>query len=107
LASALGVDDLLMQGEEGEKMVYASGVQALFTGWIKLMHYPSQVHCLIQYKEGRMNGLGVLWHKNGQKRNEGNFKDGKRCDPWIGWHENGKEKLEGRWQDGKNLSAMG
>ena len=107
LASALGVDDLQMQGAEGEKMAYASGGQTLFTGWVKLMHDPSQVHRLIQYKEGKMNGLGTLWYKNGQKRNEGNFKDGKRCDLWIGWYENGQEKLEGRWQDGKLLSAMG
>ena len=90
IAEAIDLEKLQKRGEEGEEIRYAPDQNTPYTGWEKLMHENGQIELLIQYKDGKMDGLGARWHANGQKVVEGNLKDGK---VWtvVGWKPNGEK----------------
>ena len=74
-----------------------------FSGFIKYKHSHGQVARLVQYCEGKKNGVFVEWHKFGlgQKSLEGIFKDGLSEGGWIKWHENGGIAEEINFKNGK------
>ncbi|MEO1837125.1 MAG: hypothetical protein ABGZ49_16710 [Akkermansiaceae bacterium] len=47
------------------------------------------------------NGPYTLWHKNGQKLEEGTFKDGKKDGLVTGWDENGNVTSKDTYKDGE------
>ena len=52
------------------------------------------------YKDGKLNGLSILWYENGQKELENHYKDGKLNGLGTCWHENGQIAGEGFFKDG-------
>ena len=42
------------------------------------------------YVWGVWEGHCIRWHKNGQKKQEGNFKNGRKEGPWTFWNADGK-----------------
>ena len=53
------------------------------------------------FKEGKPDGPGVSYHKNGRIFQKGIFRDGKKDGPWVKYHDNGKLWSKGTWKDGK------
>jgi len=49
--------------------------------------------------DGSKDGPFVIWHKNGQESDEGNYKEGKLNGPYSSWYENGAKKKQGEYQD--------
>ena len=53
------------------------------------------------YKDGKEDGLHLMWHEDGQKKSEENFKNGRLDGPSNQWYENGQKHMEGNYKDGK------
>jgi antitoxin component YwqK of YwqJK toxin-antitoxin module len=53
------------------------------------------------FKNGHVNGQGIAYHANGKKKYEGEFKDNNPHGHGISYHENGNKKYEGEWENGK------
>tara|TARA_B100001029_G_scaffold40345_1_gene31379 strand:- start:178 stop:1146 length:969 start_codon:yes stop_codon:yes gene_type:complete len=53
------------------------------------------------WKDGKLDGLKVLWYSNGQRWSEINYKDGKREGLRVSWYKSGKKSREDNWKDGK------
>ncbi len=49
-------------------------------------------------------GVSTSWHKNGQKKAEGNIKDSKMDGLWVFWHENGQKWYEATYKDNNEIS---
>ena len=105
IAEAIDGDTLQMRGKEGEELYYAPNEQTPYTGWVKYMSLfdNGQVWYIVQYKDGKMDGLMNRWHENGQKSAEVNFKDGKLDGLWIRYGEDGTEGYSGLYKDGKRV----
>lgn len=54
-------------------------------------------------KEGvdQKQGMQISWHKNGQKRMEGNYEANLQTGKFTWWYANGQKQLEGEYVDGK------
>ena len=57
------------------------------------------------YKNGKRDGLDIVWNKSGIKTTELNFRDGKQHGPATHWHENGIKYCERYYKDG-NLDGL-
>jgi antitoxin component YwqK of YwqJK toxin-antitoxin module len=57
------------------------------------------------YERGRQVGLWVGYHKNGQKRYEGELAGPNRTGPWVFWHQAGQKQSEGEFVRGKRQGA--
>ncbi len=53
------------------------------------------------YKDGKQNGRETVWYKNGQKAAEGSYQDDKRNGLWTEWYTNGLKWKEGHYKNGK------
>ena len=76
--------------EQRESIYYLKGSNTPYTGKVFLFH-ESYGHKLGEgnYKDGKPDGLTIIWHDNGQKRAELNFKDGKKISKkW--WNSKGE-----------------
>jgi hypothetical protein len=104
IAEAIDWGKLQERGEEGEELYYAPNQQTPYTGSAKYMHDNGQVDGLLQFKDGKKDGLWTGWHPNGQKAFEENYKDGKRDGLWTGWYFNGQKRREINWKDEKMIS---
>ena len=105
IAEAIVSNKLQMRGKEGEELYYAPNEQTPYTGWVKYMSLfdNGQVWYIVQYKDGKMDGLMNRWHENGQKSAEVNFKDGKLDGLWIRYGEDGTEGYSGLYKDGEEV----
>jgi len=101
IAEAIDEEKLQKRGQKGEELRYAPNEDTPYTGWTKAMWGNGQIKFLMQYKDGKMDGLGTRWYENGQKQAEGNYKDGKLDGLWTDWYENGQKELEANWKDDK------
>ena len=77
-----------------------------YTGWGKSMDNDGQIANLVQYKNGKRDGLSFYWHKNGQKLQEGNYKEGKRDGFQTYWFEDGLISSRSIFRDGKIMSGV-
>ena len=105
----------LLEGEElveeekfdGEALEYLEGLLCTvsssqpFSGWIKWMYDSEHASSLQQFKDGKLSGLWMSWHGNGQKWKAGIYKDGDKDGLWISWHENGQRNREATFKNGK------
>ena len=57
------------------------------------------------YAQGRQMGLWVGYHKNGQKRFEGELEGPQRVGSWVFWHQNGQKQSAGEFHSGKRQGA--
>ena len=101
IAEAIDKSTLQKRGKEGEELNYAPNEQTPYTGWVKEMHDNGQINNLLQFKDGKPNGLVTGWYENGQKKEEINFKDGKPNGLGTRWYEDGQKKSEENFKDGK------
>ena len=69
--------------------------------WYKPSNYHGGKKYEANYKDGKLDGLVVSWHENGQKHTEANYKDGKLDGLWVVWNENGQKAVEANYKDGK------
>lgn len=69
--------------------------------WNRSGQKDSEAH----YKNGQQNGLETVWYMNGQKASEGNYKDGKRHGLWNEWYTKGLKWKEGNYKQGKKDGA--
>ena len=53
-----------------------------------------------QKPDGTKHGKWTNFHKNGQKKEEGEYKDGKEQGKWTEWYANGQKKMEGEYNNG-------
>ena len=87
--------------ESREDIVCLKGSDTPYTGKAFALYENGQKESEVNFKDGKMDGLGVEWYENGQKQSEGNYKDGKDDGLWVYWHNNGQKQLEGNFKDGK------
>jgi antitoxin component YwqK of YwqJK toxin-antitoxin module len=106
IAEAIDKSTLQFRGKEGEELNYAPNEQTPYTGWVKEMHDNGQINYLLQFKDGKPNGLVTGWYENGQKKEEINFKDGKPNGLGTRWYEDGQKKSEENFKDGKPWTAI-
>ena len=52
------------------------------------------------WKEGKANGKGIRYYENGNKYYEGDFKNGEANGKGLKYDEKGKKKYEGDWKEG-------
>lgn len=94
----------LKKRESGQgKLVYSSASAEPYTGWSKKMYANAKVDALIQYKDGKMDGLWVGWYKNGQMKWRRESKNGLRHGEWIGWNIKAKVIAKGDFSNGNGL----
>ena len=55
------------------------------------------------FKDGKEDGVLMVWHENGQKRGQFNYKNGKEDGVWAKWHENGQKAAEANFKDGEGV----
>ncbi len=90
------------RGKDGEILVYATNEQMPYTGWVKWTGVESSfatpssrdnrpVTALVQYKDGKKDGLDMSWYENGQKVSEMTWKGGKPTAAQIVWKPNGEK----------------
>jgi hypothetical protein len=101
LKTATESDSLTKRG----RLYYKLDGSGVFSGWLKAMYDSGQLHELVRFKNGELDGIATKWHENGQKKGEATFKDGKKVGLLTTWHENGQKSAEKTYKDGKRVSA--
>ena len=81
------------------QVVYLKGSDAPYTG--KIFGLLDGRNFEFHTNDGKIDGLWVTWHQNGQKLVEANYKNGKQNGLETAWHENGQKASESNWKDGK------
>ena len=61
-----------------------------FSGWAKEMYDSGQAEGLMQFKDGKPDGLAIFWRENGQKKGGGFYKDGELISGKF-WNSKGEE----------------
>ena len=108
IAEAIVKRKLEWRGKEGEELRYALNQQTPYTGWMKVMWGNGQIRWLVQFKDGKWDGLEALWYSNGQKKEENTYKAfvwGRRSGKLVtavGWKRNG-EKSDSNVVDGNGV----
>ena len=71
-------------------------------GFTRVGNAPPKGFKLVCRKNGQPADVKVTaWHKNGQKKAEGELKNGKVHGKFLGWHPDGKKAFEFEFKDGK------
>ena len=91
----------LTELEVREGISYLKGSDAPYTGKVFELDGNGNKQREGFYKDGRREGIMIVWYYNGQKMREGNFKDGELDGLFIRWHMNGEKRAEGSFKDGK------
>ena len=92
-------EELEISGDISNEIAYHKG--SPYTGKSYKLHPNGQRYTETNYKDGKEDGLYVMWFENGQKAMEGNYKDGKEEGVHLMWHKNGQKSYEGNWKNGK------
>ncbi len=53
------------------------------------------------WKQNKIHGKGISFHKNGQKHFETEYNEGKRHGTHLGWYEDGKKIVVSKYRDGQ------
>ncbi|TSA39372.1 MAG: toxin-antitoxin system YwqK family antitoxin, partial [Methylococcaceae bacterium] len=61
--------------QERDGLAYLPNETKPFTGVYILSYLNQQKKEETHYKDGKLEGLGIVWYENGQKKSEGNVKD--------------------------------
>ncbi len=72
----------------------------LFTGKAISNYRTGEKHKEINFKDGRLDGLYILWHKNGIKKREVGYKLDRRDGKYTSWFMNGKKHFEIEYKNG-------
>ena len=90
IAEAIDEDVIQQRDIDGVKLIYAANKQSPYTGWAITDYDNGQIRDLMQIKDGLVNGQGIKWYKNGQKKIKTNHKDGKLMFAEV-WKPNGEK----------------
>ena len=82
-----------------QRAMYYEG--ALFNGVGYSVYSSGQLKFEVNYKDGKLDGLWILWWENGQLRTESNWKDGELDGLAKSWYEDGQLKFEINYKDGE------
>ena len=91
----------IMSLEERNGVYYRTNESEPFSGWAKNMFATGNLGGLMEYKDGKMDGLSTQYYFTGQKLSEDTYKRGKQDGPFTKWHSNGQRLAEGNYKDGK------
>jgi len=80
IAEAIDGNMLQERGKDGEKLAYAPNQETPYTGWAKEMYDNGQVWYIVQYKDGKMDGLWIRYGEDGTVGYSGMYKDGEEVD---------------------------
>jgi len=80
IAEAIDGNTLQERGKDGEKLAYAPNQETPYTGWAKEMYDNGQVWYIVQYKDGKMDGLWIRYGEDGTVGYSGMYKDGEEVD---------------------------
>ena len=89
--------------EERESIMYLKDSETPYTGKSFRSHSNGQKMSEGNWKDGKRNGLFVVWHENGQKEGEGNWKDDKSIGLHVSWYKNEQKESEGNYKDDKPI----
>tara|TARA_Y100001934_G_scaffold73467_1_gene91324 strand:- start:34 stop:588 length:555 start_codon:yes stop_codon:yes gene_type:complete len=98
------VDRSKLQDRNGVK--YLLNEETPFTGRAESFYENGQKLLEVNFKDGKKDGLQVIWHENGQKAVEGTNKNGERDGLSTSWYENGQKSLEVNFKDRKRMSTV-
>jgi len=101
LAEATDLAKLQKRGGSGKELLFKPNEQSPFTGWGKKIYSNGQVRELVQFEEGKKNGVQTCWYQNGQKNYERNYLEGKYNGQYTDWHYNGQKKVQRYHKNGK------
>ena len=82
-----------------DEVVYLKGSVTPYTG--KVYGLLDGINFEFHTKDGKIDGLWVTWHQNGQKFVQSNYRNGKQNGLESGWHKNGQKSQESSWKEGK------
>ena len=85
---SLTLDDLV----ERDGLYYKKFTETPFTGEVTGDGQGS-------IRNGKIEGVFVTYHENGQLKSKGNYTDGKREGEWVTYHENGQFWHEGIYKN--------
>ena len=88
----------LEQREDG--LYYKSGAETAFTGVGLVYHSNGQKEQQGKIEAGKQIGSWKIWHANGQLSWEGSYKDGKKEGVWTQYDEDGTNAGESTWEEG-------
>ena len=92
--------------ERDNAHMYLKGSDTLYTGKAYELYENGVKKGEVNFKDGKIDGLGSQWYENGvKKQSEVNYKDGRLNGLVTGWHENGQKKGEVTYKDGEMISA--
>ena len=77
-----------------EGLYYKKFTDVPFTGKTTGQHQ-------VTFKNGKLHGIYVTYHKNGQLYLKGKWKNGELDGPWVYYHSNGQLWRKGSYKDGK------
>ena len=92
------VREALEVGDDG--LYYEKGKETAFQGWVKRVSSDGKLGALERVENGAKNGIGVNWHRNGERAMQGIFRDNNYEGTWKGWHENGEPIGERNYANG-------
>jgi antitoxin component YwqK of YwqJK toxin-antitoxin module len=61
---------------------------------------------VVNFKNGKADGLATGWYENGQKSFEANYKNGKEDGLRTGWYKNGQKWLEENYKNGELVETI-
>ena len=81
-------------------LYYRAGEEILFTGESLVYHPNGQKKQQGKIEAGKQTGPWKIWHANGQLHWEGSYKDGKKEGVWTRFDEEGVKAKESTWEEG-------
>ena len=96
-------EELEISGDLFNEIAYHKG--SPYTGKSYKLHPNGQKYTETNYKDGKEDGLDVMWFENGQKAMEVNWKNGKQDGLLTTWHEDGQKWIKENYKDGEKVSA--
>jgi antitoxin component YwqK of YwqJK toxin-antitoxin module len=102
MAEAIDDSRLERRAKDGENLEYVTNEEKPYSGWVKVTGGPK----LIQFKDGKVDGLAARWYSNGKKYGILSYKNGKPDGLGSYWYRNGQKKMEGNFKDGKLMSLI-
>ena len=83
-----------------EDIAYLKDSDTPYTGKVFTLHENGTKVYEGNYKNGKRDGLHVVWDKNGPKKVEENYKNGRRDGLTVWWHKNWQKSSEVNYKDG-------
>lgn len=85
------------EGPKKEQYTYKDGVLQSAVGW----HRNGQKRFEGNFKDNHKQGLWKAWYANGQQVWQGHFIENKREGQWVFWYTSGKLKAQGNYKNDK------